>query len=118
MSRCRGRWTHGALSALLDLPEDDVTDGLSGLSADGSAAFREGFGWLLREVTAGSAPGHSRERRDELRSRGAHQLAVARAASADCVVLCEQLEDELRRAERRRRGRDLTISRRARRRGC
>jgi len=94
-----------ALSALLDLSEHDVADGLSGLSAGGTAAFREGFGWLLREVTAGPAPGHSRERRDELRSRGAHQLAVARAALADSVVLCEELEGELRRSERRRRGR-------------
>jgi hypothetical protein len=60
---------------------------------------------LLRESTAGTVEGHSRARRDELRSRGAHQLAVARAASADCVVLCEQIEGELRRGERRRRGR-------------
>lgn len=104
--RIAARWgtTHGdavalpraldvrAVSALLTLSEADVTLAMSEATSDGTLERRDGPGWLLRAgETTHVTSGHSRERRDQLRARGAEQLALARAIGTEHDAMILQL---------------------------
>jgi hypothetical protein len=104
--RIAARWgtTHGdavalpraldvrAVSALLALPEADVTLAMGEAMSDGALVGRGGPGWLLRVGgTTHVTSGHSRARRDQLRARGAEQLALARAIGAEHDAVVQQL---------------------------
>jgi len=104
--RIAARWgtTHGdavalpqaldvsAVSALLALSAADVTIAVDEAESDGTLVRRDGPGWLLHAGQPTSvASGHSRARRDQLRARGAEQLALARAIGAEHDALIEQL---------------------------
>lgn len=104
--RIAARWgtTHGdavalpraldvrAVSALLALSEADVTLALGEAMSDGTLERRDGPGWLLRVgETTQVTSGHSRARRDQLRARGAEQLALARAIGVEHDAVIQQL---------------------------
>ena len=82
----------GPLSALLQLPEADVTAGVGRLASLGTLV-RDRSGWLLRTGrSTGLSSGHSRERRDHLRARGAQQLALARAVGAEFAAVSREVQ--------------------------
>ena len=75
-----------AVSALLTLSEADVTRRWRG-HVDGTLVRRDGPGWLLRTGRRARLSGHSRERRDHLRARGAQTTALARAIGAEFAAV-------------------------------
>jgi len=92
-----------ALAALLRLGEPDVAGAVALLVVQGTVVKRPGRGWSVHAGSATPVPfGYSRERRDDLRARGAQQLAIARLARADYESLSEQLQGELARQRQRR----------------
>ncbi|HET6550158.1 MAG TPA: hypothetical protein VFG79_16970 [Solirubrobacter sp.] len=85
-----------ALAALLDLPEAETAAAVGVLTTAGSVTARVGHAWrVVADSDAPAQSGHSRARRDELRARGAQQLALARAVRADYVTISEQAQAQL-----------------------
>jgi len=92
-----------ALAALLRLGEPEVAGAVALLVVQGTVVRRPGRGLSVHAGSATSVPfGYSRERRDDLRARGAQQLAIARHARAEYTSLSEDLQGELARQRRRR----------------
>jgi CRP/FNR family transcriptional regulator, cyclic AMP receptor protein len=75
-----------ALAMLLDVREPEAGAAMALLGLRGSVK-RDRDGWRLAPTAAGPASGHSRERRDALRSRGAQQIVRAREMRAQCTSL-------------------------------
>ena len=80
-----------AVSALLELSEADVTRRWARLASRGTLGGATARGGSCAPVrTTRVASGHSRERRDQLRARGAEQLALARAIGAEHDAMIQQ----------------------------
>jgi hypothetical protein len=85
-----------ALAALLDLAEPVATAAVGALKAAGAVTTRAGAAWrVVADPGEPGASGHSRARRDDLRARGARQLALARTARADYATIREQAQAHL-----------------------
>jgi hypothetical protein len=83
-----------AVHHILRAPEPRLAIAFAGLRERG-AAIRTRLSWLLLTGYEGEA------RRDALLGAAATQLGLARAARDDCLALCELLELEFERRERR-----------------
>ena len=90
----------GVLGRLTALADAEVTSALAALRRRSAAVRRDAGGWLLPGADGAAPAGASSARRDALRARAAEQLAVARAAQADCNALCRDVAVELRRVSR------------------
>ena len=91
-SRCRGHSTSAPYRRCCALSEADVTAGVGAGRVRRHARCARRPGWLLRTgATTRVTSGHSRARRDQLRARGAEQLALARAIGADYDAVIQQL---------------------------
>jgi hypothetical protein len=93
------------LGGLTGLSDAEVAEAFVSLRGSSAAVRRERGGWLLPVSRPSTHAAHRSARRDALRERAAEQLAVARAAQADCNELCRDIGAQLRQTERRRRPR-------------
>jgi hypothetical protein len=90
------------VAALLHLPEPAIAAAVARIAAGGTLVARERAGWQLSAAVPGdTSPGHSRERRDDLRARSARQIAISRGVRADYISVSRQIQDQLARWRRR-----------------
>jgi hypothetical protein len=92
----------GALAGLLQVSERRAEAAVALLSALGHMHRGDGSGWLMPMAPAGPRTGYSRQRRDDLRSRQAHQMAVAREVRSEHSELSAQSQAQIAASRRRR----------------
>ncbi|HEX6023761.1 MAG TPA: hypothetical protein VFZ00_17345 [Solirubrobacter sp.] len=92
----------GVLATLLGVSERRVQAAVAVLSARGAIVRNGGAGWVLPMAPPGPRAGYSRERRDDLRARQAHQMAVSRAMRSVHAALALQSEAQMAIGRRRR----------------
>ena len=79
------------VAMLLELSEPDIAAAVAALVARGKLVG-DGHWQLATPAVTFTPGGHSRERRDDLRARGARQLAISRHIRAEYASVSEQVE--------------------------
>jgi hypothetical protein len=93
-----------AMGALLGVSERRADAAFSLLAARGSVSRGDGSGWRMLPAPAGPRTGHSRQRRDDLRSRLVHQFAVSREMRSDHAELSAESHAQVTASQARRAG--------------